>query len=143
MKRLLKLLFWVFLFPILLIMLLFLFALAMEKYTSIRNYYGYCASRYASHRLTTEERLDIAIDHYLLEQINMDYKEILKAEYPEYRGYGTPEDLKERFTLITYGDKDEFLQANPGCCKRTWDLSWPGRRRRAEEIGRASCRERV
>ena len=65
----------------------------------------------------------------------MDYWEIRKAEYPKHREYNMPEDLKKRFTLITYGDKDEFLQSNPGCCKRTWDLSWSGRRRRAEGYG--------
>jgi len=112
-------------------------------YTSIRNYHGYCIylppsgvgmppreirdevtqSCYISsvkeekvrgHRFTTEERLDIAIDHYLCNQTSMDYQEIEKAEQME-----SPDDARERFTLIPYDSKGEFLRENPGCCKLT------------------------
>ncbi len=70
-------------------------------------------------RFTTEERLDIAINHYLCNQKFMDYMEIEKAEQMESV---SSNDLRKLFTLISYGSKEEFLRENPDCCKQTWGL---------------------
>ncbi|MCL2022640.1 MAG: hypothetical protein FWG81_11450 [Betaproteobacteria bacterium] len=132
----------------LLVLLVALYVFATWAYTSSRNYDGYCTWRYKhggglpigkvpveqdgiiqsctyswhdekylkslyGRRFTTEERLDIAINYYLCDQISADYKEIREAE-----GVGWT-DLRERFTLIPYGSKSEFLQENPDCCELT------------------------
>ena len=65
-------------------------------------------------RFTAEERLDIAIDHYLCNQIPIDYRVIEEAEQ-----IGSSGDAREWFTLIPYDSKDEFLRENPDCCKLT------------------------
>ena len=133
-----------FLLDVLLILLAVLIAYSDGQYVNIRNYHGYCTSpsyRYdkkylLERRLTTEERLDIAIDRYLRNQ-SMDYQEIWKAERGERWQnweFTIPRDLEERFTLIPYADKEEFLQANPGCCKRSWGLA------EGDQFG---CRERA
>ena len=124
-------------------LLLALYGVSHWAYTSIRNYNGYCTysptkgvgmppreirdevtqSCYISsveeekvrgRRFTTEERLDIAIDHYLCNQTSIDYREIEKAEQMRSSG-----DVRERFALIYYGSKGEFMRENPDCCKLT------------------------
>ena len=111
------------LIPVLLILLLVLICLGEWSYISIRNYYGYCTysssknKDFRGRRFTTEERRDIAINHYLRNQISMDHREIERAEL-----LSSVKDQEKRFTLIPYADKDEFLQANPGCCKRSWGM---------------------
>jgi hypothetical protein len=70
-------------------------------------------------RFSTEERLVIAITHYLKNQIGMDCSEIQKVEQAESL---SSKDLEKRFTVIPYGSQDEFFQENPECCERTWGL---------------------
>ena len=114
------------LLAVLLSLLLILIGYGGLSYISIRNYYGYCTfpsysqKHLSGRRLTTEERLDIAINSYLRSQISMGYWEVQKAEQVESL---SREDLEKRFTLIPYGNKEEFLQANPGCCKRSWGIT--------------------
>ncbi|MDR1850503.1 MAG: hypothetical protein LBQ75_10740 [Zoogloeaceae bacterium] len=127
-----------------LLLLLTLCILAGLAYTYTRNYYGYCTwgSRHVGlvpveqdgvirsctdsplakenlrgRRFTTEERLDIAINHYLCDQRYMDSQLIARAE--GMRG-ASRDDVEKRFTLIPYGGKDEFLRENPDCCQLTW-----------------------
>jgi hypothetical protein len=69
-----------------------------------------------SRRLTSEERLDIVINHYLCNQISMDNEEIIRAEAKGMKE-ASIDDLKKRFTPIPYNNKSEFLQENPDCCK--------------------------
>jgi hypothetical protein len=113
-----RFLFKLFLSILVLLLLLALYGLAEQTYKNIRNYYGYCTTWRKGdpqgRRFTTEERLDIAINDYLGNQINMDYQEIGKAEG---MGWG---NAQKQFTLIPYGGKDEFLRVNPGCCQLTW-----------------------
>ena len=111
---------------LLLIMLWILIGLGERSYAKIRNYYGYCTRPLSTnedirgHRFTTEERLDIAINHYLRDPTNMDYYEIRMAEQMESLSW---RDLQKRFTLIPHGDKEEFLRANPDCCNRSWGVT--------------------
>ena len=93
-------------------------------YYSIRNYYGYCNYQGYGNgilkkglRLTTDERLDIAIRYYLHNQISIDYREIAKAEQIERQ---QSDSLEERFKLIPYSSREENLKENPDCCERTW-----------------------
>ncbi|MDR1662566.1 MAG: hypothetical protein LBR95_09130 [Azoarcus sp.] len=118
-KFLPKLLFKFLLSLLVLLSLPALYGLAEKTYQSIRNYYEYCTwekGDLRGRRFTTQERLDIAINDYLENQISMDYNEIKKAER-------IWDDAKKRFTLIPYGGKDEFLRVNPGCCQLTWHRS--------------------
>jgi hypothetical protein len=113
----------------------------MLAYFSSRNYDGYCTLKLGKavqqvpveqdrgvqscivaplkrqdlygYRFTTEERFDIALNHYLCNQGSMDYPEIKEAE--NIKGYSIDE-TKNRFALILYGSKNEFLRENPGCC---------------------------
>jgi hypothetical protein len=119
--------FALFILPSLLVLLASIYAVASMGYTSIRNYYGYCTWKkpLRDRRFTTEERLDIAINYYLGAQENRDYEEIGKAEGMEGQ-ISIPfphETAKQRFTLIPYTGKDEFLRENPDCCQRTWGLA--------------------
>jgi hypothetical protein len=134
-KILPKLLFKFFLTLLVLLLLLVLYGLAERTYKNIRNYYGYCTwekGDLRGRRFTTEERLDIAINDYLGNQINLDYQEIGKAEGMRRAPI---DDLKNRFTLIPYSGKDEFLRVNPDCCQLTWHLSEFGFWERADGIG--------
>lgn len=121
-----------------LVLLLALYGFAYWAYTSIRNYHGYCTyspprrqvelwddttlSCYKSpvkedlrgRRFTMEERLDIAINYYMCNQISMDYIEIENAEGMREASMN---DGKQRFTLIPYSSKEEFVRENPDCCK--------------------------
>jgi hypothetical protein len=130
-----KLLFKFFLSLLALFLFLVLYAFAEHEYTKIRNYLGYCTwgkGDLRGRRFTTEERLDIAINDYLLNQISMDYSEISKAERASLSG------VEKRFTLIPYGGKDEFLRINPSCCQLTWHGSegyFFGYQERAKGIG--------
>jgi len=124
-----------------LLLLPVLYVIINWAYISIRNYYGYCTyspppgsgrspievwddNTRACHkspvkddvlgrRFTTEERLDIAINYYLCNQKNIDYRWIKDAE--NMREYSM-DDIKNQFTLIPYGGKSEFIQENPACC---------------------------
>lgn len=88
----------------------------------ILNYYGYCIEpmpyelKYKWCRLSTKERLDKAIDHYLQFQITMDYNEIAKKENIEF------DDVEKNFTLLPYKSRREFFKENPNCCERSWGL---------------------
>ena len=126
-KFLIKLLLKLYLLLVVLLMLLLiLIGYGGLSYISIRNYCGYCTfpsysqKHLSGLRFTTEERLDIAINHYLRNQIGIDYWEIQKMEQEESL---SKENLEKRFTLIPYTDKETFLQANPGCCKRSWGVT--------------------
>ena len=126
-----------------LIAALILIGLVNRAYVSVGNYFGYCTRKslkrvitdtgirykdFRGYRYTTEEWLDIAINSYLSVQ-EMDYAEIWKAEQLEERKlkkdweFDIPKDMEKRFTLIAYIDKDEFLRANPGCCKLSWGVA--------------------
>jgi len=133
---------WVF------VLLAVLSAIAYWGYTSILNYHGYCtwgdkvsrtvpvehkgaiqsctvlpAEDLRGRRFTTEERLDIAINHYLCNQFD-DYYLIGKAEgIGGLSTFFSMDDVKKHFTLIPYSSKDEFLRENPDCCKLTWEGS--------------------
>ena len=124
------------------LLLMFLCLYTGEKYNQVRNYHGYCTWKGSpgrvpverdgviqsctpawpnnedprGRRFMTEERLDIAINHYLCNQ-HWDYQEIAMVE--GIRG-GSRDDVEKRFTLIRYGSKDEFLRENPDCCQLTW-----------------------
>ncbi|QTF10576.1 hypothetical protein HC231_23610 [Brenneria izadpanahii] len=94
-------------------------------YTDTRNYLGYCTrdNQQMGKRYTTQERLDIAIANYLKNQTTDDDMEIRKAE----RIIDNPDKTEQRFTLIHYNNKAEFLKENPTCCKRTWGLEEGGK----------------
>jgi hypothetical protein len=65
----------------------------------------------------------------------MDYEEIQKAEQAESL---SSEDLEKRFTLIRYGNREEFLQENPDRRGLTWGLQegdWFGFWERADGAG--------
>lgn len=92
-----------------------LILISISFYENLRNYYGYC-DRYGDRkgaRFSTEERLDIAIDHYIARQY-YDYHEIGQVE----RKDNPPRsELKKIFELIPYQSKSEFLKENPDCCE--------------------------
>jgi len=130
-----------------LLLLLILSELAKTVYTYTRNYYGYCTrktdGRYLKvpverdgiiqsctisplakdlrgRRFTTEERLDLAINHYLCSLQYWDYNAIGAAEGMRS---AWDDDIDKQFTLLYYDSKDEFLRENPDCCQLTWRSS--------------------
>lgn len=108
-----------------------------STYSNIRTYQGYCTwdEERMGKRFTTEERLDIAINYYLKNQNFIDFSEIEIIENNNRRRRNFFEDLENRFTLIPYGNKEEFLKENPECCElTTWDEQF-GFWERADGIG--------
>lgn len=81
---------------------------------TFRIYQGYCEKN--GIKLTADERLVIAINHYLRQQTLTDLLEIRRAEGVSV----TSDELKKIYTLIPYQSYAEFKRDNPDCCKRTW-----------------------
>lgn len=76
-------------------------------YSSVMNYYGYCSR--TGHRLSDEQRLNIAISHYLLNQKIIDSVEVF--QYKGSRG------SFKRYPLKEYISSEDFLEKNPKCCQ--------------------------
>lgn len=113
------------------LLLLVLYVVVEWGYVGARNYYGYCTDLGANYgeRLSIEDRLNLAIEHYLRNQKALDYKEIRRK-----MGAGFSEETK----LIPYASKDEFLEINAECCELTKGLSdgdWLGFWERADGLG--------
>ncbi|MHA6833212.1 hypothetical protein [Ralstonia pseudosolanacearum] len=80
----------------------------------MRSYQGYCEKD--SVKLTADERLNIAINHYLHQQRLTDLLEVGRME----RASVGAKELGKIYTLIPYRSHAEFKRENSDCCKRTW-----------------------
>jgi len=78
---------------------------------------GYC--RATGQKLSTEQRLNHALEDFLVQQQRLALMEIRRLERPDNP---PPEDLKQDFTVVPYASREEFLAANPDCCELTWTL---------------------
>lgn len=90
------------------------YAGATNVHRLMRSYEGYCET--TGVRLTTAERLDIAVNHYVRQQTLTDLLEIRQAEGRS----GAIEDMGRFYKLIPYQSSAEFRRENPDCCSRTW-----------------------
>lgn len=109
---------------VLCIVALILYGIGNWAYISARNYQGYCSGSGTMNnvKLTTKERLDIAVARYLQNQTLMDLNEIEIVENGNRRESDYLEELQKTFTLVPYSSEVEFYQVNPDCCKRTWSM---------------------
>ncbi len=86
-------------------------------YRHWRAYAGYCDQ--TGEKLSTAQRLDIAVEDYLRNQRTADLLEIRVVEGRQDLG---PDQLSRDFTLHPYASKEQFLADNPDCCSLTWSL---------------------
>lgn len=91
-----------------------LVGVGLEGYKGYLNYLGYCSVD--GGKLTDQRRLDSAIDHYLLNQKNIDYLEIADVERPDRPPL---DDVINGFKRVPYESGSEFLKENPACCELT------------------------
>jgi len=90
------------------------YAGATSVHRLMRSYEGYCEK--TGLKLTTAERLDVAINHYVRQQTLADFLEIRQAEGRNVK----TDDMGRLYTLIPYQSSAEFRRENPDCCSRTW-----------------------
>jgi hypothetical protein len=113
-------------------------------YEDYRNYLGYCTEKtpglyqkpYIGRQIDTRERLNIAVNNYLVHQEKYDIHEIMASENMnslEYKEYA-----KTDFSIIPYNTFEEFVLENSSCCELTWYLPPTGEK--ADYATRASGR---
>lgn len=81
-----------------------------------REYQGYC--RNSDTILSAQERFDRALDHYLLNQRRRDLLEIGAVEIADRRA--STQEIEKDFVIVPYASREDFLAANPQCCRLTW-----------------------
>ena len=101
------------------VFVLFLYIARECIYLSSNNYYGYCAEGFNEGvKLSVDQRLDLAINHYLKNQLSYAFGEIRNAEDKAL----SRADLRSRFSLVPYKSVREFKELNPTCCDRVYGL---------------------
>lgn len=111
-------------YSILVISLFIVLVFSAIAYEKTRNYLGYCTwiDGKENMRLSTEERLDIAINEYLKGQETLAFLAIEMAENNNKRNGDFLSKLRNEYTLVKYNNKEEFLRENPNCCSLKFDF---------------------
>ncbi|MFL6601375.1 MAG: hypothetical protein ACJ8R9_08590 [Steroidobacteraceae bacterium] len=86
-------------------------------YPMWRAYQGICEK--TGSKLTTAQRLNFALDDYLVRQ---EIADLLEIGAFDHRDHPSIEDLRRDFTVIPYSSREEFLATNPQCCQLIWLL---------------------
>jgi hypothetical protein len=91
---------------------------SLKYHENIRKKQGYCTWKEEKKGLiiSRDQRLDVAINAYLKDQISIDYREIELIGNNEKRDPAYREFIKSHFSLIRYSNREEFLKDNPQCC---------------------------